>query len=82
MTRNSATVSPDPEQIAKVRDFLPQYGGGFIEKCLRYFGNNPDDVINAISENNLPPHLANLNTNLEMTEAKPNFEEDSTKCQY
>ena len=59
MTRNRASARPNPEKIAKVKDLFPQYGGGFIEKCLHYFGSDPNDVIIAFLENNLPPHLSN-----------------------
>ena len=75
MTRNSASARPNPEKIAKVKDLFPQYGGGFIEKCLHYFGSDPNDVIIAFLENNLPPHLSNLNTKLEEIET---FEENNS----
>ena len=83
MTRNSATVSQNQIQplVAKVRDFFPQHGKGFIEICLPYFDNDPGDLINALLENNLPPHLSKL-TKLEMrmTETQSsNVEENSVE---
>ncbi len=46
--------------VSQVRDLLPDLGPGFVQKCLQYFDNNPETVINSILEDNLPPHLAEL----------------------
>ena len=57
--------------VANVRDLFPQLGTGFLAKCLPYFDNNPENVINALLEDNLPPHLANLDRTMEFTENEP-----------
>ena len=57
--------------VANVRDLFPQLGTGFLAKCLPYFDNNPENVINALLEDNLPPHLANLDRTMEFTEIEP-----------
>ena len=31
-----------------------------MEACLKYFDHNPERVINSLLEENLPPHLAEL----------------------
>ena len=53
--------------IAQIRDLFPELGEGFLAQCLAYFDNNTERVINALLEDNLPPHLANLDRAL----AKP-----------
>jgi activating signal cointegrator complex subunit 2 len=44
----------------QVRDLLPDLGSGFVEACLAYFDHNPEKVINSLLEENLPPHLMDL----------------------
>ena len=51
--------------VANVKDLFPQLGTGFLAKCLPYFDNNPETVINALLEDNLPPHLANLDRTMD-----------------
>ncbi len=46
--------------ISQVRDLLPDLGAGFVEACLTYFDYNPERVINSLLEENLPPHLIEL----------------------
>ena len=53
--------------IAQIRDLFPELGEGFLAQCLAYFDSNTERVINALLEDNLPPHLANLDRAL----AKP-----------
>ena len=53
--------------IAQIRNLFPEVGEGFLAQCLAYFDNNTERVINALLEDNLPPHLANLDRAL----AKP-----------
>ena len=35
-------------------------GSGFVEACLEYFDHDPERVVNSLLEENLPPHLAEL----------------------
>ena len=56
--------------VSGVRDLFPQLGEGFLAQCLPYFDSNPEKVINALLEDNLPPHLADLDRTL----AKPSPE--------
>ena len=53
--------------IAQIRDLFPELGEGFLAQCLAYFDNNTERVINALLEDNLPPHLAKMDRAL----AKP-----------
>ena len=53
--------------IAQIRDLFPELGEGFLAQCLAYFDSNTEKVINALLEDNLPPHLANMDRAL----AKP-----------
>ena len=46
--------------VANVKDLFPQLSEGFLVQCFPYFDNNPEKVINALLEDNLPPHLASL----------------------
>ncbi|CAH0564260.1 unnamed protein product [Brassicogethes aeneus] len=46
------------EQLIKdIIDMFPHLGDGFVLKCLEAYNFNSSDVINAILEENLPPHL-------------------------
>ena len=44
--------------VTTIRDVLPDLDIGFVKKCLVYYELNPEKVIQAILEQNLPPHLA------------------------
>ncbi|XP_056634151.1 activating signal cointegrator 1 complex subunit 2 [Diorhabda sublineata] len=44
-------------KIKEIMDMFPHFGDGFILKCLEAYDFNSSDVINAILEENLPPHL-------------------------
>lgn len=46
--------------VAQVRDLFPTLGEGFLTECLPYFDSDPEKVINALLEDNLPPHLAEM----------------------
>ena len=43
--------------ITAIRDVLPDYDIDLIKKCLVYYKLDPEKVIQAIFEQNLPPHL-------------------------
>ncbi|TRY74672.1 hypothetical protein TCAL_00737 [Tigriopus californicus] len=69
----SKPVEPEPEKhavadideaevalvfrISQIKDLFPDFGDGFIEECLQYFDQDPEKVINALLEENIPPHL-------------------------
>ncbi len=53
------------EKLGPVKDLFPQLGDGFVEACLGYFDADPEKVINALLEENLPPHLAQLDRAME-----------------
>lgn len=46
--------------VSSVQELLPDLGAGFIRECLRYYNHQPEEVINALLEDNLPPSLASL----------------------
>ena len=54
-------------------------GSGFVEACLEYFDHNPERVINSLLEENLPPHLMELDrkTARKKTQAAPTGPERS-----
>lgn len=56
------TISPEDHvdlmlKISHVHDLFPDLGDGFIEACLREFDNDPEVVVMALLENQLPPQL-------------------------
>jgi len=53
--------------ISSVRDLLPYLGEGFVEKCLEHYQFKVDEVVNAILEGNLAPHLNDLDQALQRT---------------
>ena len=55
-----------------MRELLPDLGSGFVEACLEYFDHDPERVVNSLLEENLPPHLAELDRK---TAAKKKTEE-------
>jgi len=50
--------------ISNVRDMLPYLGEGFVLKCLEHYQYKVEEVVNAILECNLAPHLAEMDQNL------------------
>ncbi|KAK7872819.1 hypothetical protein R5R35_006697 [Gryllus longicercus] len=50
--------------ISQVKDILPHLGDGFIEQCLEHYNYVTEDVINAILESKLPPHLSEMDQDL------------------
>jgi hypothetical protein len=47
-----------------VHDLFPDLGLGFIEECLKEFENDPELVVMALLENQLPLYLQNLDRSL------------------
>lgn len=56
--------------VVQVRDLLPDLGDGFIQMCLKYYDHNPELVIHAILEENLPPHLIEVDRQLQAQKEK------------
>ena len=50
--------------ISQVRDLFTDLGEGFVICCLEYFDYSPEQVINTLLEDNLPPHLASMDRNM------------------
>ena len=59
------------EQIQNVRALFPQLGEGFLAECLPYFDNDPEKLINALLEDNLPPHLSSLDRTMPLKPLEP-----------
>lgn len=57
---NGHNGSDVEESIRNIIDMFPHLGDGFILQCLEAYNFNSADVINAILENNLPPHLTEI----------------------
>ncbi|KAI5859834.1 hypothetical protein GGS23DRAFT_263210 [Durotheca rogersii] len=45
-------------QISQVQDLFPELGSGFVSSLLDEYGNDTEQVIAHLLEDNLPPHLA------------------------
>ena len=65
--------------VSGVRDLFPQLGEGFLAQCLPYFDSNPEKVINALLEDNLPPHLADLDRTLAKPSPQPPVKVDQPR---
>jgi activating signal cointegrator complex subunit 2 len=50
--------------VTQVQDLFPDLGAGFIVKLLDEYNDNVEEVIAALLEDNLPPHLADLDRTL------------------
>lgn len=48
-------------RIAEVKDVLPHLGDGFVKACLEYYDFESSQVINAVLEESLPPHILDIN---------------------
>ncbi|XP_045477676.1 activating signal cointegrator 1 complex subunit 2 [Harmonia axyridis] len=48
------------DKIQSVTTIFPHLGDGFVEKCLEHFDYNTDQLIQAILEENIPPHLLEI----------------------
>lgn len=57
-------VPPSDDDIENsikiVVDMFPHLGDGFVLQCLEAYNYEPSDVITAILEENLPPHLVDI----------------------
>uniref|UniRef100_H0W700 Activating signal cointegrator 1 complex subunit 2 n=1 Tax=Cavia porcellus TaxID=10141 RepID=H0W700_CAVPO len=54
--------------ISQVKDLLPDLGEGFILSCLEHYHYDPEQVINNILEERLPPALSQLDRSLDRKE--------------
>ena len=69
----SATVNASHASlISTVKDLFPELGQAFVLRCLEYYDNSPERVINSLLEDNLPPHLMEMDRSEElMPNTKP-----------
>jgi len=51
--------------ISSVQDLLPHLGAGYVEACLQHYSFKVEEVVNAILEGNLAPHLISLDQGLQ-----------------
>lgn len=49
----------DDAKIKQILDVFPDYGDGYVRKLLKRYDMNPEQVITAVLEGNLPPDLSN-----------------------
>ncbi|KAI1456115.1 hypothetical protein F4805DRAFT_459169 [Annulohypoxylon moriforme] len=54
-------------QISQIQDLFPDLGSGFISKLLDEFGDNTEQVIAHLLEDDLPPHLATIDRTKELS---------------
>jgi hypothetical protein len=54
------TASTQTEAIQRIRELLPDYGPGFLQACLDFYGENEQIVINHLLEGELDPSLEAL----------------------
>eukprot|EP00698_Gefionella_okellyi_P015705 TRINITY_DN444_c0_g1_i3.p1 TRINITY_DN444_c0_g1~~TRINITY_DN444_c0_g1_i3.p1 ORF type:complete len:605 (-),score=125.70 TRINITY_DN444_c0_g1_i3:305-2119(-) len=60
-------------KIAAVCEMFPDLGDGFAETCLRYYEDNVEQVIGALLEGNLPPHIDSVPRDLKRAGALPEY---------
>lgn len=53
-------------QISQIQDLFPDLGSGFISKLLDEFGDNTEQVVAHLLEDDLPPHLATIDRTKEL----------------
>jgi len=68
--------------ISSVRDLLPHLGEGFVEHVLVEYSYKVDEAINALLENNLPPHLLSMDQSLPKLEVKAKESEPVPRSVY
>eukprot|EP00116_Pleurobrachia_bachei_P000021 sb/3460283/ len=59
------------KSIREIQGIFPQYGPYFLEKCLAVYHNSTEEVIAALIEENLPPHLEALRKSNPQPEQTP-----------
>ncbi|KAF7278761.1 hypothetical protein GWI33_007994 [Rhynchophorus ferrugineus] len=59
-TQNIINENDVEDRIRCILEMFPHLGDGFALKCLESYNFNSADVINAILENNLPPHILEI----------------------
>ncbi len=57
---NKSTTAYDESLVSHIRDLFPQLGIDFIAHCLPFYNEDSEKLINALLEDNLPPHLSDL----------------------
>ena len=67
------------ESMMSVKSLFPQFSLDFIAKCLSYYDGDLEKVINALLEENLPPHLAELSRATENPSPEPPKLEEENK---
>jgi len=68
--------------IKSILDLFPDYEIDLIKKCLKYFNNNIEEVINAFLENNIPEFPSDSNPATTKTTAASNLDLDYDNDQY
>jgi len=60
-------------QISIVQDLFPDLGSGFVSKLFDEYGDNPEEVIGHLLQEDLPPHLRDADRSEELSHntAKP-----------
>ena len=59
-TMDVVTEAAIKSLTSNVKDLLPDLTDFFVRACLKHYDYNAESVINAILENNLAPHLVEL----------------------
>lgn len=59
---SSSIPSTEASKIMQIMEVFPDYGEGYIKKLLKRYDMSAEKVISAILEGNLPPDLANADT--------------------
>jgi len=68
--------------VSSVRDLLPHLGQGFVERVLLEFDYKVDLAINALLEDNLPPHLSSLDQSMARQVERPPSPEPVARSVY
>lgn len=66
------TVSAEiQEKIAQLLDLFPDFGPGFLQKLLEAYQGDVEQSTAALLDENLPPHIAELDRHLPLEEPTP-----------
>lgn len=61
---NNTQINVEPtnigELLTNIKNIFPQYSDDFLRQCLAAYSYSSEEVITALLENNLPPHLESV----------------------
>ncbi|KAL3274673.1 hypothetical protein HHI36_016053 [Cryptolaemus montrouzieri] len=73
-TETPSSIKREEDSESRIQFILgifPHLGDGFVEKCLEHYDHNTDQVVQAILEDNLPPHIVDIPFDFPRIPAEP-----------